>query len=292
MRVPPVVLKSIGFVAEVVGSDLAIDDSLLIGTAFIVSVPAKSLQNHRHYYVVTAKHVLKEKPNTRIVVLVNQKSGGMKPLNIFGWYQHPDPSVDVAVGIFVFDPAADNISTFGLEDAFDDADREPFGVGDEVFFPGLFHLAPGISRVVPTVRHGNVALLPDEQIQVRGTFAHVYLIEARSIGGVSGSPVWIRETIEVRVRRDSGHPTTVKGLGQMKLLGLMQGHWDVEESEINEVNFQPAAHGVNLGIAIVIPAAKILETINLPELAQQREEIETLKRSQTDPMMDAGDRSE
>src|SRR5712692_1156468 len=61
LRIPAVVLKSIGFVAEIYGSDLSSDESDLVGTAFVVSLPAKTLNNFRHYYFVTAKHVLKGK---------------------------------------------------------------------------------------------------------------------------------------------------------------------------------------------------------------------------------------
>lgn len=59
------------------------------------------------------------------------------------------------------------------------------------------------------------------------------------------------------------------------LLGLVHGHWDVEESEINnpKVN-QNRKQGVNYGIAIVVPAIKIYETLNRPELVKMRQEQE------------------
>jgi hypothetical protein len=220
---------------------------------------------------------LSEKPNTKYVVLVNQKGAGRTPLNILDWYEHPDPTVDLAVGLFVYDPSTE-ISTCGLECAFDDANREPIGVGDEVFFAGFFS-AVETREVLPIVRHGNVAMLPSEEIQAKGTFAHVYLVEARSMGGISGSPVYVRETIELRAKRDNGTDVLLRAPGEMKLLGLMQGHWDISESELNETRFQSGPRGVNLGIAIVIPASKILETINRQELVTMREEIEEMKRN-------------
>ncbi len=46
-----------------------------------------------------------------------------------------------------------------------------------------------------------------------------------------------------------------------KLLGVMQGHWDVKESEINSPTIRhDKKHGVNYGICIVTPASKIYET--------------------------------
>jgi hypothetical protein len=278
LRVPAIVLRSIGFVAEVCGPDFAIAESSFVGTAFLVSVPAKTVSTYRHCYIITAKHVLTEKPNTKFVVLVNQKGGGLRPLDLFRWYEHPDPTVDVVVGTFVYETSTE-VSTFGLEDAFDDANREPIGVGDEVFFPGLFVEAVGTKQIVPIVRHGNVAMLPNEELQIKGTFAHVYLVEARSMAGISGSPVYVRETIELRAKRDNGKDVLVRGSGEMKLLGLMQGHWDISESELNEPRFRNDPRGVNLGIAIVIPASKILEAIDQPELVKMREEIEEMKRN-------------
>jgi hypothetical protein len=67
----------------------------------------------------------------------------------------------------------------------------------------------------------------------------------------------------------------------MKLLGLMQGHWDVTESEINKFQLNNNPRGVNVGLAIVTPAAKIIEVLNLPELTVMRDEIESERRKRT-----------
>jgi hypothetical protein len=55
--------------------------------------------------------------------------------------------------------------------------------------------------------------------------------------------------------------------GPFKLLGLMHGHWEIRESDINNPLIQhDRKHGVNLGIAIVTPASKILDILNEPAL--------------------------
>lgn len=53
----------------------------------------------------------------------------------------------------------------------------------------------------------------------------------------------------------------------------MHGHWDVKETDINEVRIRAVHHdrlGVNVGIAVVVPAKKILEILNCPKLVEAR----------------------
>ena len=274
MRVPDIVLRSVGFVAEIVGEDLSTQSVDHIGTGFIVSIPSEKYAYIRTFCFVTARHVIEDvTPGTPLVVSVNKKDGGRQLLKLEGnWQFHPDSTVDLAVR-YVSEPPPD-VAAFGVEDFFDPPNNETkIGVGDEVFFPGLFLPAPGINSNTPIVRHGNLAMLPDEPIQTRYGFSDVYLVEARSIGGISGSPAWVRETLEVRARRDNGKDVLARCPGEMKLLGLLQTHWDVDD--INKYDFQRDPKGVNLGVAIVVPAKKILEVINLPEMLPRREAAET-----------------
>jgi hypothetical protein len=132
---------------------------------------------------------------------------------------------------------------------------------------------------MPIIRHGNIAMMPKEQIQTELGYADVYLIEARSLGGLSGSPVFVRPTICTAIPDNQwglkhnfsyGHGAT--------LLGLMHGHWDVKESEMNKAFFtHDRKHGVNYGIAIVVPAYKIVETLNRPELIELRAQAEKIE---------------
>ena len=66
------------------------------------------------------------------------------------------------------------------------------GVGDEVFLTGLFANHIGQQRNLPIIRVGNIALMPEEPVQHPSLGPiDAYLIEARSIGGLSGSPVFV-----------------------------------------------------------------------------------------------------
>jgi len=117
-------------------------------------------------------------------------------------------------------------------------------------------------------------MIPDEQIQTDLGFSDLYLVEGRSIGGLSGSPVFVRRTETFKLELQ-GRLTEVNCPGPYKLLGLMQGHWDIKESEINKPLIQhDRKHGVNLGIAIVTPAMKISEILNQPAMTKYREASE------------------
>jgi hypothetical protein len=278
VRVPDLVLRSIGFVAEVFGSGSALEDLDPVATCFMISIPSQVSERLFSYYAVTARHVLeKATPNVPTTIMVNEKGGGVKPLQTVGpWIFHPDKTVDVAVIPIVADPTYD-ITVFAVQDFFDEVrDAELIGAGDEVFFPGLFTAASGIDRITPVVRHGNLAMLPSQQIQTPHGYADIYLIEARSIGGLSGSPVFVRETIQLPVttNRNDGREYKMLSPGPFKLLGLAQGHWDVDEAEINQAYLRHDPSGVNYGIAKVVPAKKILETLNCPDLTTLRSQLE------------------
>ena len=69
---------------------------------------------------------------------------------------------------------------------------EGIGIGDEVFMVGLFHRHTGRDRNEPIIRVGNIASLPSAPVPLdEGEKAEAILIEPRSIGGLSGSPVFV-----------------------------------------------------------------------------------------------------
>jgi hypothetical protein len=294
MRLPDVVLKCVTFIGEVTSQES--DESLsgdLLATGFFVSVPSARVRGISYQYCVTAKHIAKDLEGREIFAVVNKQGGGVTQLEFFGdhWWLHPtDTTTDLAVIPCVFnrDMDAKSIATemFATMDLI--AARN-IGVGDEVFATGLFTPAPGTSRNMPIVRHGNIAMFPEEQIQTELGFADVYLVEARSIGGLSGSPVFVRETIAIKgnIQHDSS-PVTISGCGRALLLGLMHGHWDIKESEINKPEIiHDEKRGVNLGIGIVVPARKIIETLNQKELAEMREHQDEVKVKRGVPKMDS-----
>ena len=74
----------------------------------------------------------------------------------------------------------------------------------------------------------------------------------------------------------------------------MHGHWDIAAKQKNEILLSADRAGaVNLGIALVVPATRILETINHPELlAMRKEAYERFKKGLPPITLDRLDRAE
>ena len=278
MRVPTNLFKGIAFIGAVAGYDESgIPNGDIHGTGFFVRVASERFPPPIcHLYLVTAKHVIEDLKEKDAYVLVNAKDGKAKPLKNLGakWWTHPsDKTADVIVRQV---GPQDGMERWGVKtDDFvtpESIKAEQVCVGDEVFLAGYF--SPILSnRNLPIVRHGTVAMLPDEQIQTEYGFADVYLIEARSIGGLSGSLVAVRPPLRYGIEMPKGTTAYFDAIGSYKLLGAMHGHWDIKESKMNDPSIEhDRKHGVNMGIGIVVPAIKILETINQPGLAKLRTE--------------------
>jgi hypothetical protein len=66
------------------------------------------------------------------------------------------------------------------------------GLGDEVVIVGLFRSHFGVDHNVPIIRIGNISALQDEPIKTAYCgYIDAHLIEARSLAGLSGSPVFL-----------------------------------------------------------------------------------------------------
>jgi hypothetical protein len=278
VRVPDFVLKCVGFVGEVDHRTSSGVEGELHATGFFLSVPCQRLRAS-HVYFVTAKHVAERLREREIYFLVNRMHGGTISIEATNkWWFHPtDPTADIALVQLDVNPLADIMSVEVQQLATPQILAQmDIGIGDEVFATGLFSHVPAVTRNIPIVRHGNIAMMPGEQIQTDLGFADVYLVEARSMGGLSGSPVFVRPTVYAKLTSGLNRQVDFLGVGHgVTLLGLMHGHWDIRESELNKPSFsQDRKHGVNLGIAIVVPAVKILETLNQQELVTLRKQQE------------------
>jgi len=75
----------------------------------------------------------------------------------------------------------------------DASDQIVLGYGDDIFMVGRFITFDGKQRNTPVVRFGQISMLPAEPVEVDGGRAQeeVFLVECRSIGGLSGSPVFV-----------------------------------------------------------------------------------------------------
>jgi hypothetical protein len=164
------------------------------GSGFLVGILTEDLPiNVWIIYAVTNKHVV-EGGNS--VVRLRTKDGvhSVKPIDERAWMYHPDGD-DLAVCSIEFDWGAIK-SSFIARDAFLDkvrATRFNIGAGDEAFVVGRFINHEGRQQNLPTARFGCIAQMPIEPVKQPGTGfdQESFLVEIRSIGGYSGSPVFV-----------------------------------------------------------------------------------------------------
>lgn len=266
------------------------------GTAFFITVPvSESLSTT---YLVTARHVIggiqRDSRDGKVLLRVNLKD---KP-SIFidshasDWVFHPDDSsIDVAVMPVAFPQDVDYlpipIDSAATEEIIQ---KNEIGVGEKVFLTGLFVNHYGKQRNLPIIRVGNIALMPEEKVETRD-FGSIdaYLVESRSLGGMSGSPVFVYLGYARGVGSLVHGGFTIGPLDKVYYwLGLMHGHWDAEIPASDMLMEDSSrVERVNLGIAIVVPVTKILEVVNQEALVTQRQEDAEILRRRTLPVPDA-----
>jgi hypothetical protein len=142
-------------------------------------------------------------------------------------------------------------------------------------------------RNLPIVHTGNIARLSgEERIPVRtsnGFKGHElvdgYLVEAQTLKGLSGSPVFIRPSCSITVpARDEKElpdgpekPLPLIAYRQnVKLLGLWQAAWDAPPGEVL-TGEMGQNNTVPIGMGIVVPCSKIIEVLELPSVRQKGE---------------------
>jgi hypothetical protein len=247
---------------------------LLSGTAFFVT---RRLGDSNTYfpYVITAKHIIdniRDAGANKVCLRLNRKDGNANWIEteIMDWYFHPDDSeVDVALLKMSLPLGSDHLylplTGAPVEQIMD---KYWIGIGDEVCIAGLFSGHYGTTRNIPIVRIGNIAAMPEERVQTKMGLIDAYLIEARSIGGISGSPVFLN----MGFFRVINNEFTQNLNGPMYyLMGLVHGHLETHNDDMNSCQSEVTQFKVNMGIAIVVPAEKILEVINQPAIRKKEE---------------------
>ena len=268
------------------------------GSGFLVGVPSTGLkQNFWFLYAVTNKHVIKGGTVLRMNTRAGEKS--IVPTTRTSWIAHPDGD-DLAACLISFDPK---------DIKFNHVPRSSFlsreivsqfniGPGDDCFIIGRFVNHEGQQQNLPTVRFGNIAQMPWEKIrQDDGFEQESFLVECRSIGGSSGSPIFVHIPIfsdRPGIPDWFPHPNIIDGsriFGGLKahgpwLLGVNWGYihdWSpLCGKDEKPVNRDPEITRVKLstGIAGTVPAWKLAELLDNGPLANERADVEKLIREE------------
>ncbi len=275
MKIPAEVRKIVAFVCYL---DHAVKTYKPVGTGFFIR-SGKTTPQHSRSYLMTAKHVvegLKEQGVHTLWLRINRTKGvtpAYMELPVDKFFYHPtDPSIDIALIKLAIPEEADHLmlplDMFMDEQKFAEYEID---LGEEVIITGFFSHHFGKTKNIPVVRVGNLASLDEEKVATKKYGdVRAYLVEARSIGGLSGSPAFL----------NLGDMRQLKGKLQtwpnslIFLLGLVQGHFDIKIKEEPQTEAKEEAAdqtdadmgvlsetSINAGIALVVPADAILEVI-------------------------------
>jgi hypothetical protein len=269
-----------------------------VGTGFLLNYDSSG-------YLVTAKHLAHGLGGGPFLVRLNRKDGSSENLaaDNVRWYEHPDPDVDVCVMPFSLQ-AGDPYDAVYIPDEMLVTDAlkhatgvKVLGIGDLTYVVGLFRLMSGQKRNLPMVHSGCIAMMPDdERIPIkdwrdksRKIFVEGYLVETHALEGLSGSPVFVRPTVDVDVSpkgvlldprsTNISEWRAVAPVARVFLLGLWSGSWDAPPDEVVSIQTGKGAR-VSVGVGVVVAASKIKETLDISELIAARDQVKKQREAQ------------
>jgi hypothetical protein len=243
-------------------------------------------------YIVTCKHVVKPLLDTGEPVYIrfnrSDRAIGVEYREAVGeWLYHENDAVDLAILRMSQPQHVDPLEAYAVDaGALLDAERmaltkHSIGEGDEVFFTGLFRPYHGEERNYPIYRHGHIALLTDEPIIGAYGPSDYILVEILAFPFNSGSPLFT-----FHIAPNANLQSQVVEM-IYSIVGIVAGFYpESERMRMNDsgdiVNF------THLGISSVIPAQRVWEILNRPEVVQARKDRVDAGRKRNAPVPAGG----
>jgi len=225
-------------------------------------------------------------------VRVNTHEGGFRTIDgdRMGWFLHPDGD-DLAVAPLGINSALLKVAYVPFEMAVprEVIDGGVLGVGDEAFFIGRFVYRDGKIMNTPTARFGSIAQVggdPIVQKERQGFRQESFLVEAHSLSGFSGSPVFAYRGARFAPHaEDSSVASIVPQVGsRVYLLGVDWGSdpWTADVLDANTHKAVNPAEYVRAssGMSLIVPAWKLRGALDHPDLVEFRRIREGLMRHQ------------
>ncbi|HEY5305545.1 MAG TPA: hypothetical protein VIJ52_02595 [Pseudolabrys sp.] len=221
------------------------------------------------------------------------------PIEDAEWEYHPDETVDIAATLIGLNGRYFDQLTLPLSKTV----KQPaLGCGQRIHIVGLFRMHFGKKRNIPIVHTGHIAALADPQekipIENRTTgetiLVESHLVEAQTLEGLSGSPVFVQEYISwhADLADGSGHifSGNVGAFGPMSLLGVYQGAWDGRPGAILAADRNVSGdQRIPLGMGMVVPIERVTELIQGNDtLKKHREGYKKAERAKKAAKMDSG----
>jgi hypothetical protein len=266
-------------------------------TAFLAGVPS-AVGNAHHPYVVTNAHALDK---NGVVIRINKPSGGFDTISVAydEWIRHPHGD-DVAVYPIELNRRDHAVEVIPIS-WFLPREGHPFRVGDDCLIIGRQINLEGKRSNTPAARFGAISMMNPEPINqdIRHFDQESIAVEARSLGGFSGAPVFAYRTASLStptLREDVPQPGSDIPLlnagdlvhgewpivvsplieGPLCLLGMNWGHMGSRKAIVGEGSLAKLSKAnrelaLNSGMLLLVPAWRITELLMTRELVELRE---------------------
>jgi hypothetical protein len=239
-----------------------------------------------------------------MVVRLNTKHGTSRVISASPkkWVYPEDPSIDVCALRFdelrhddddELEVNSINLNTMTVGQH--NARQVGLCLGDEVFICGAFVGRVGYHKNIPVVRIANIAAMPEEPIDFASPKRPAYLIETRSLGGTSGSPVFLNlQSSRVGGRQQHGYQIGITPTAAPKksrthlilpylLLGMIVffhgGNYSQDFVSEDDSDVHPLKDvEFNAGIAVALPISEVTDLLDSDQARRARmDEIEERK---------------
>lgn len=257
---------------------------LPVGTGFIGTYPA--YEDQSFYFLITADHVVEMIVGDSMWIRVNRRDGGCSTIRI------PKSDRDICykndISVSGFDPDHNlfDFKSVRLDREHLEAQRKKWewDIGDEVAVVGLYGSHFGQLKNVPITRIGHIALMPGEPvISYRGELP-AYLVEGKSISGLSGSPVFLNAPMwRIKDEKIAFLPKEL-----IFPIGMVLGYHSVESNEdqipVPAIQGDPIEQGPlvdrNTGLTTVVPIERVTEMLEMPGIqAKMKAAIEDFRKA-------------
>lgn len=233
-----------------------------IGTAFAIRVPSERLSDTYYWYLLTAHHVIARQTNIEVEIPDPANESALQPpLSICDWRQ-PLDGVDLAVAPF-FDRER-KLMPLDLDKhvVYASSANGPY-IGTSVHYIGL--LDPD-DRLM--ARSGNIGALDQTDLHFREGYRYTaHLVDCRSYGGFSGSPVFANLTYgHLDETKPPMEPPEGIRVGAMLHLAMLCGMFTAHRTDTN-----PDGTVSRYGVGVVLPSDEIRKALMVDKLKKERQ---------------------
>ncbi len=254
------------------------------GTGFLLGWPIPETTDFT-LWAVTSWHVVQ---NGNWTIRLNRRDGGFAALDTtdLEWVRHPESDLAVRPIALSRDDLRFNFLTPEWLLGKDWYHALDIGPGDETCTIGRFVGHGGKKQNYPSARFGQISQCPNETVIIGDLEQECFLVESRSIGGYSGSPVYVyldnnyyRKTINARIAPDGrtlGQGAFPTGPWLLGLSFAMVPIWEPVCDKTGKVVNVDYRVPINTGLMGVIPAWHLSELMMSDPVSQIRGQVQSI----------------